>query len=620
MSVRAKLLVIITFVAVVPISILTYTILNVHQTTLETKLSELQERSARYSARTVEANLEKPLADLGPLLSTSIRWHELNEEERDGALLLVYQQLKSVVAVALLNGRSETLARISGLPSGAYGDVAAPTRLSDSELQQLIAAAPLDRARTDGSAHGSPLTLGSERLVLPLSLRVGPVSDPWLVVIGIGLDSVCAELAAERPSGSQIMLFDAAGRSFCLAPDGAEAASGVAPGLLAKLGNGRRSGLRYEDQAGHSMLAATWTTPGGYRVAVAQPVRTAFAPSRRMRLESSLWIAIGVLAAVGAGLLLSRAINQPLELLSRGAQRVAGGDFAVRLAVDGSDELAEVTRSFNHMCGEVERRDREIRAWNEELRIRIDNKTAELERTHNALLESRKIGAMSALAAGVAHEINNPLTGVIGLTQVLIARARKDSRAVAEQEMLKSIEREAQRVGQIVKKMAELSETSEDRRVSEVSLTDALHSVLHARRDQLAQAGIELHESFDSMPPVMGQPEQLVQAFDAVVDNAVKAMRGRAGSLSVTTRLGSDGLARLQVVDTGKGIAPEHLGKVFEPFFTTKEDWNGHGLGLTAAYRVIEAHHGVIRLDSQLDHGTTVTIDLPTRREGAHLQ
>jgi signal transduction histidine kinase len=281
--------------------------------------------------------------------------------------------------------------------------------------------------------------------------------------------------------------------------------------------------------------------------------------------------------------------------------------------------LAGVADSFNRMCAEIEAREREIRHWNEELRARVDGKTDELKQAQRALLESRKIAAMAALAAGVAHEINNPLTGVIGLTQVLIGRARKAGSSDAE--LLASVEREALRVRDIVSKMLALTQVQEARGRKELRPAELLHEVLNARREQLARAGIEIEETIEAdLPSVLGDREQMSHVFEELIDNAMKAMRGHAGQLKVTTQAIDGELVKLRIVDTGRGIAPEHLDKVFEPFFTTKDDWHGQGLGLTAAFRVIEAHHGTIKLDSRVGLGTTVTIALPIKRQGAHLQ
>jgi signal transduction histidine kinase len=324
---------------------------------------------------------------------------------------------------------------------------------------------------------------------------------------------------------------------------------------------------------------------------------------------------------LGAGLVLARTISQPLARLARGAELVAKGDFSVRLAVEGRDELADVSESFNRMCAEIEAREREIRNWNEELRARVDDKTNELRQAQNALLESRKIAAMAALAAGVAHEINNPLTGVIGLTQVLIARSRKQADGAADIELLASVEREALRVRDIVRKMLSLTQVRETRGLKELHPAELLLEVLNARREQLELAGISVEEKFDvDVPSVFGDREQMSHVFEEIIDNAMKAMRGSPGHLLVASQSIDGQLVKLRFADTGRGIAPEHLDKVFEPFFTTKDDWHGQGLGLTAAFRVIEAHHGTIKLDSRLGHGTTVTIALPAKRQGAHLQ
>jgi two-component system, NtrC family, sensor kinase len=142
-----------------------------------------------------------------------------------------------------------------------------------------------------------------------------------------------------------------------------------------------------------------------------------------------------------------------------------------------------------------------------------------------------------------------------------------------------------------------------------------------ARRATIDTAGITLAQTFDAdVPNVLADREQLSHALEEIVDNAVKAMRGGKGELTVSVEAIGSELVKLRVVDTGRGIAPEHIDKVFEPFFTTKNDWHGQGLGLTAAHQVIEAHHGTIKLESRLGHGTAVTVVLPAMRPGAHLQ
>jgi two-component system NtrC family sensor kinase len=615
MNVRVKLLIIITFVALVPLSFLAYTTLGLHQAALNEKISELHVRSAKYGAKIVESSLERAVIGLKPTIETSIRWSELNDSERAGALWLIYGQLPGIVAVAVLDEHGKLTG--ASVHSDGADDTHHPPS-NDADLQRMAAALPQLAA---DEVRGPALLLSDGHTrVLPVGFRVAGPSAPLTVLVGFALNGACTELGRERLDKSVVLLLDGAGQKLCAFPVD-ESRGETDHGLLAAIRYGQRESLRYTRPNGTEMLAAAASTPWGFRVIVAQPLSEAFAPSARMRMESLLWIAVGVLAALAAGLVLARTISQPLARLARGAELVAKGDFSVRLAVEGRDELADVTESFNRMCAEIEAREREIRNWNEELRARVDDKTTELRQAQNALLESRKIAAMAALAAGVAHEINNPLTGVIGLTQVLIARARKQAGASADLELLASVEREALRVSDIVRKMLSLTQVRETRGLKELRPAELLQEVLNARREQLERAGISVEERFDAdVPSVFGDREQMSHVFEEIIDNAMKAMRGGSGHLMVASQSIDGQLVKLRVEDTGRGIAPEHLDKVFEPFFTTKDDWHGQGLGLTAAFRVIEAHHGTIKLDSRLGHGTTVTIALPAKRQGAHLQ
>jgi two-component system NtrC family sensor kinase len=621
MSVRFKLLLIITFVALVPLSILAYTILGLHQAAFEETLAELHARSAKYGAKIVETKLEGALASLRPLIADSIRWPELSEPERQGALWLVYGQLSSIVSVELVDAQGQPIGVAARTDATGKPEYAGRLETSANDALQLRAAVRLEQGAGHELLRGEPLLLSDARtLALPVAFRVDGNAQPWFVVVGLALSEVCAELGRERLEKSVVLLLTKQGRRLCAPSDGAGPTRSDAQ-LLASAGPRSRNGVRYNAEDKREMLAAVAVTPWEFCVVVAQPTSQAFASSIRMRQESILWIAIGVLAALGAGLLLARGINEPLLRLTRGAERVAGGDFAVRLAIDGNDELAELSASFNRMCGEIEKRQQEIQGWNEELRARVEDKAGQLKLTQNALLESRKIAAMTALGAGVAHEINNPLTGVIGLTQVLIGRFRKAQTAPAEVEMLVSVEREALRVRDIVQRMLKLSQSHESTELSELRPGELLRNVLNARRAALTLSGISIEEAFSiGVPSILGHREQLAQVFEELIDNAAKAMRAGHGTLSVTAESLDNEVVRLCVVDTGKGILPEHLDKVFDPFFTTKDDWQGQGLGLTAAYRVIEAHHGTIKLDSQPGRGTTVTIALPAMRDGAHLQ
>ncbi|HTU57090.1 MAG TPA: histidine kinase dimerization/phospho-acceptor domain-containing protein, partial [Polyangiales bacterium] len=454
---RVKLLVIVTFVALVPLSLFAYTTLGLHQEALRRNISEVHVRSAKYGATLVEANLERAVLSLRPTIESSIDWAALSKQEQEGALWLLHGQLPIIDYVALLDASGR-------LQAEADENGESDEKSRRSLLQLLTARLDVRRVLERAFARGSAVRVGKDpkatALFLPVGFRVATAGGQGVLLLGINLGRACEELMHERLEGAIVMLTEGSQRTLCEYP-GAQQDRPLDRGLAEQLSGGQRRSLRYVRADGTEMLAAAAATPWGLRVIVAQPVSDAFAASVRMRKESLLWLAIGAIAALGAGLFLARGIMRPLVRLSRGAELVAQGDFGVRLRVDGSDELSAVTQSFNRMCGEIEARDREIRTWNEELRARVEQKTGELKDAQDALLESRKLAAMSALAAGVAHEINNPLTGVIGLTQILLSRIRKRTGAEGDSDLLQSVEREALRVRDIVGKMLLLSEARE---------------------------------------------------------------------------------------------------------------------------------------------------------------
>lgn len=621
MSVRIKLLVIVTFVALVPLSLFAYTTLGLHQEALHRKISEVHVRSAKYGATLVETNLERAVLSLRPTIESSIDWAALSREEQQGALWLLHGQLPIIDYVALLDASGKL--QVEADERAAAEPDSEPAQKAPL-LQLLKARLDLKRVLEREVARGSAVRVGgtskSSALLLPVGFRVTTAYGPSVLLLGISLSRACDELMHERLDGATVMLTEGSQRTLCEFP-GAKTDRPLDRALAEQLNTGRRASLRYVRGDGTEMLAAAASTLWGFRIVVAQPVAEAFAASVRMRKESLLWLAIGAIAAVGAGLFLARGITRPLVRLSRGAELVAQGDFGVRLRVDGTDELSAVTHSFNRMCGEIEARDREIRGWNDELRQRVEQKTGELKDAQDALLESRKLAAMSALAAGVAHEINNPLTGVIGLTQILLSRNRKRTGGEGDADLLQSVEREALRVRDIVSKMLLLSEAREAGGYSDLRVIDWVRDALGERKSALAAAEITVVEQFaNDLPVMVGEHAQLVHVMCELVDNATKALRGRPRKVLRVQLDTLDGeLLRLRVSDEGRGIAPEHLEQVFEPFFTTKEDWQGQGLGLAVAYRIIEAHHGSIKLESKLGEGTTVTVLLPAKRRGAHL-
>jgi two-component system, NtrC family, sensor kinase len=220
-----------------------------------------------------------------------------------------------------------------------------------------------------------------------------------------------------------------------------------------------------------------------------------------------------------------------------------------------------------------------------------------------------------ALPIWLAHEINNPLTSVLGLAQMLIMRTPADSE---QSKFLTGIEQEAQRICSIVARLRSLTESFGGEGFERLDVSALVAESLRLVEQRCSEQGIVVtQDPATNLPAVLGNRLQLRQVVVQLCDNAIKAMpQGGRLTLGLTH---AGGLVRLTVEDTGCGIAPEHLDRIFDPFFTTKTDWRGTGLGLTTAFRTIEQHHGSIKAASVVGEGTVITVTLPAAVQGTQL-
>jgi two-component system, NtrC family, sensor kinase len=292
--------------------------------------------------------------------------------------------------------------------------------------------------------------------------------------------------------------------------------------------------------------------------------------------------------------------------LIRGTHRVADGDLAYRLPVRSDDELGDLARSFNKMTIEVA----DVQAHIEE---QVRRKTAELERVHKTLLSSEKMASIGKLAATVAHEINNPLFGILTYARLVLRELLKHDVPGRDElaEQLQTIERESKRCGELVKNLLTFSRQAPSHREPNDLNTVVRRAALLVKH-KLDMQNIELKETLaPDLPPVECDANQIQQVALILLVNASEAMP-KGGVLEVSTELdaGSDqGILRIK--DSGSGIPEDVLPRIFDPFFTTKEDQNRTGLGLAVAHSIVEQHAGDISVRSAPRQGTEFTVRLP---------
>jgi two-component system NtrC family sensor kinase len=299
-------------------------------------------------------------------------------------------------------------------------------------------------------------------------------------------------------------------------------------------------------------------------------------------------------------------VYRPVKELTDGTRRVAGGDLAYRISVRSNDELGDLATSFNKMTGEVAGVQAEI-----EERVRL--KTAELERAHTAIVRSEKLASIGKLAATVAHEINNPLFGILTYARLILRDVEKSQLASKDEisEQLRTIERESRRCGDLVKNLltfARQAPSHRDPHDARMLVERAVSLVRH----KLELQGVELVEKLMAdAPPILCDASQIQQVVLVLLVNAAEAMPG-GGRLEVTTDVDPNGEnVRVHVRDTGMGIPADVLPQIFDPFFTTKEDQQRTGLGLAVARSIVEQHGGDISAHSRPGEGTEFIVALP---------
>jgi two-component system NtrC family sensor kinase len=299
-------------------------------------------------------------------------------------------------------------------------------------------------------------------------------------------------------------------------------------------------------------------------------------------------------------------VYRPVKELIDGTHRVAGGDLTYRLPVRGDDELGDLARAFNRMTGEVA-------GVQAEIEERVRRKTAELERVHRSLLGTEKMASIGKLAATVAHEINNPLFGILTYARLVARELAKHEFATRDDlvEQMQTIERESKRCGDLVRNLLTFSRQAPSHREPNDFNTVVERAAVLVKH-KLEMQGIELKESLTAgLPPVECDANQIQQVVLVLMVNASEAMP-HGGAIEVATEFdpGTD-QETVIVKDNGSGIPPDVLPRIFDPFFTTKEEQLRTGLGLAVAKSIVEQHGGEITVRSMAGEGTEFRVTLP---------
>jgi two-component system NtrC family sensor kinase len=342
------------------------------------------------------------------------------------------------------------------------------------------------------------------------------------------------------------------------------------------------------------------------------PVDAAIAYSRR-QMVTSFVLAICILSLVFV-VLIRGMVHTRVQRLIVGTNRVAAGDLDYKIKVSSHDEVGELAKSFNRMTSELKQADAELGNWARTLETRVEEKTAELKLAHDHIVSVEKLASIGKLAAIVAHEINNPLAGILVYAKGLLKRMNRSGAGGREDQdakrKLEIIASETARCGEIVKGLLQFSRQAkpsmESNDLNEL-IRDSLRLVRHKTDLMGVRTEIRLDEQIGS---IVCDAQQIKQALVALLINACEAVPQNEGVLTIESRH-TPGGPEISIADNGAGMDEETRKQIFEPFFTTKEQGKGVGLGLSVVYGIVLGHRGEIEVESAPGRGSVFTIRLP---------
>jgi two-component system NtrC family sensor kinase len=323
-----------------------------------------------------------------------------------------------------------------------------------------------------------------------------------------------------------------------------------------------------------------------------------------------------LLSLISAGLIRAT-VHNPVRRLTEGTRHVAEGELNYSLPVSSDDELGSLAASFNRMTEQLKKAQEENQQWTRTLEARVQEKTGELERAYHRLAQSEKMASLGKLAAVVAHEINNPLAGILTYSKLvsrLLDKGLEDERRRAEAKSdLQQIAGESKRCGAIVKNLLTFARQA-PLVPQENDLGGIVQRCLLLVGHQCELQQVEVESQIEpKMPSIHCDSAQIQQVLLALLMNAVEAMP-HGGRLKVGTSYNAERReAQIVVNDDGMGIPEDVLPHIFEPFFTTKAEGKGIGLGLAVAFGIVQQHGGKIAVSSTPQKGTTFTVTLPEK-------
>jgi two-component system NtrC family sensor kinase len=312
-------------------------------------------------------------------------------------------------------------------------------------------------------------------------------------------------------------------------------------------------------------------------------------------------------------------VKNPLNDILKASIAVANGEKNTRLEIKPNqlDDMRMVSQAFNYMLDKIQSTTEELKTWSQQLEYKVQKKSEELGAAQNELIQIERIASLGKLSSSVAHEINNPLSGILVYTKLIHKQLSSPELDASKKSTmlkhLKLIENETKRCGEIVKGLLDFS-----RKDQEDFESKHLHKILEETFELMTHpikiANISLIKNFAANPDlIFCSPNQIKQACVALLVNASEAVLEN-GEILMSTKNPDRETITIDISDNGIGIPEDDIPHIFEPFFSTKRDTSGIGLGLAIVHGIVKSHNGKIEVKSEIGKGTTISITLPIIR------
>ncbi len=579
---RVKALLVVVIIMMVVMGLNTTTMASLFRQDKTTYMRDLTVVTARHLAEESDALLRTYAANIR-VFADVVYDASIDPATKQEVVQDLFRNYEDIVAITAQWG---TTSPVTVFDSNALQQLGVSRQELLAHRQANPVPALLDRlidVRLDEVRPGVKLAM--------MTVEIPPTSETPMISMAASIDPSRLIAVTERSRGFRAMIMNREGKPiFDASADGQQAVPEWAEELLQGSSAAYGTSLEVVDEGVPTLLAYAPLADGALLATIRVPTSVVYMTARD--LLSNLMIGALLLFAFAAlaALLFARRMTRPLENLSSAAQKVGKGHFEVTVTSESDDEIGALSQAFNQMTNELRER---------------ENK---LEHANAALIQSEKLAAFGQLGAGIAHEVKNPLAGILGYAQLTLRKLEPDS---PFRKNLDVIEKETRRCTDIISNLLKFAR-QESTETKATNINEVVDAALTIVDHQLSINNVKITRELDpQLPMIQAAANQLQQVFLNFAINAQQAMGEKGGNLIVRTRQNDDGAVVVEVQDDGPGIPEEIRAQIFEPFFTTKPAGQGTGLGLSVTYGIVRDHGGEIRIEDPPGGGTRFVVTLP---------